>query len=437
MKKENQKEKNVSDLRKKAEKKLNPETIDLKKLSDEDVHKLVHELQVHQIELDMQNEELRRVQTELEKTRDKYSHLYHLAPVGYFTISDKGIILEANLTGAKMLGEERNFLIGKPLGLFITKEYQDVFYLQRKDVCQVKGKSGSRELVMKKKDGTHFYAQLECKATRDTGQKDTECLTIMSDITERKKAELELEEYRNHLEALVEERTKELKYSQNQLVRKEKLATVGQVSASIAHELRNPLATIKNSSYYLSMVLKEADEKVKKHLTIIDKSVDHSGDIITNLLDLTKVRSLTLMQQDVGRIIKDVLANYKGREGIIIKTQLDDELPVTELDPSLILSVFDNIISNSVQAMPEGGRLDIKTGVKDGFINVEFKDTGVGISKENVQTIFEPLFTTKANGIGLGLTIVKNIIDEHNGKIMVESEIGKGTTFTVKFPITK
>ena len=288
---------------------------------------------------------------------------------------------------------------------------------------------------MKKANGTQFYAQLQCKAAQDAGRSNSECLTIMSDITERKKAELELQEYRNHLETLVEQRTRELKNSQAQLVRKEKLASVGQVSRNIAHELRNPLATMQNSSYYLSMVLKDPDDKVKKHLGFIHDTVQLTDNIINGFLDLTRTRSLSPVKSKVNQIVEYALSNYKTAENINTRTQLDEKLPIVKLDKNLIFSVFKNIISNAFQAMPEGGRLDIKTGIKDGFINVEFKDTGVGISNENIQKIFEPLFSTKAKGIGLGLTLAKAIIDEHKGSILVESEIGKGTTFTVNLPI--
>ena len=424
-----------ADLRKKAEKMLTPKSVDINNLSDEDIRKLAHELQVHQIELEMQNEELRKAQVELQDSRDKYSSLYHIAPVGYLTISNKGIILEANLTGAEILGVNRSELIGKPLGLFVTKEYGDVFYLQRKEVCIVKGKSGAREIVMKKANGTQFYAQLQCKAAQDAGRSNAECLTIMSDITERKKAELELQEYRNHLETLVEQRTRELKNSQAQLVRNEKMAAIGKVSSSIARELRNPLAVMQNASYYLGAVLKDSDDKVKKHLALIYDAVVFSDNIINSFVDLILARSMSLVKSDINKIIEHNLYDCKTAENINIKTQLDEQLPVIELDKNQIFSVFKNIISNALQAMPEGGSLDIKTEVKDDFVEVEFKDTGTGISKDNIQKIYEPLFTTKTNALGLGLTKVKAIIDEHKGSIFVNSEIGQGTTFTVKLSI--
>ena len=434
MKKENQKR--LSALRKIAEKRLNSENMPIEKLSEADVRKLAHELQVHQVELEMQNEELRKAQEELHDSRDKYSSLYSFAPVGYFTISDKGVILEANLTGAEMIGIERSGLIGKPLGLFITKEYEDVFYLQRKEVCKVEGKRGIREIVMKRVDGTQFYAQLQCNAALDAGGNSTGCLTVISDITERKKAELELAEYRHHLETLVEERTRELKDSQAQTIRKEKLATVFQMASSLSNELRNPLTIMGNSAYFLKEKMGVTDDMVRKHLDFIHDEVFKSDKIISSILDLTRARSLSLIKADVNKIVQYALSEFKIAETIHIKTQLGEKLPIIELDHKRILSIFKNLIANSLQAMPEGGSLEIKTDVKGGFICIEFRDTGVGISEENIQKIFDPLFTTGEKGIGLGLAIAKEIIDEHKGSISVESEIEKGTISKIKLPIT-
>ena len=158
--KENQGE---SELRRRAEKKLKETTSgsgDLSGVSPERMATLIHELEVHQIELEMQNDELRRIQGELEKTRDRYTHLYDFAPVGYFTLSEKGIIEEANLSCASMLGVERSSLMGKPLSRFICKDDQDVFYVHRKALFEANAKQVC-ELRLVRKDRTHFHAQLE------------------------------------------------------------------------------------------------------------------------------------------------------------------------------------------------------------------------------------------------------------------------------------
>ncbi len=184
MKKKDQKLEAASDFRKQAEGKTNPGTIDIKKLSESAVRKLAYELQVHQIELEMQNEELRISQLALGEARDRYSRLYNLAPVGYLTLSDKGVILEINLKGAAMLGVERKHLIGKPLGLFITQDDQDIFYKHRNRVIKAEEKSAC-ELRMVRMDGTQFRAELNSEAGQDAEEEVTLCVTIMCDITER------------------------------------------------------------------------------------------------------------------------------------------------------------------------------------------------------------------------------------------------------------
>lgn len=225
-----------------------------------------------------------------------------------------------------------------------------------------------------------------------------------------------------------------LKEAQEQLMRKEKLAAIGQLASGVGHELRNPIGVIGNSVYYLNMKLKDVDEKTKKHLDILQREVQRSNTIITDLLDFSRVKPPSLEKSDVNSLVKEALTGIKLPENITIESQFDKNLPKIPVDLEQIQRVFLNIVSNAFGAMPEGGKLEIKTGVKGDFIEIMFKDTGEGIAKENLKKIFEPLFTMKAKGIGLGLAIVKSIVDAHNGSIEVESEVGKGATFTVKLP---
>lgn len=180
-----------SELRRRAEEKLKEasgRSEELSGMSPERMADLIHELEVHQIELKMQNDELRRIQGELEKTRDRYSHLYDFAPVGYFTLSEKGIIEAVNLTLASMLGIERNALIGKPLSRFIRRDDQDIFYALRQRFLETE-KPQSCELRLVKKDGHEFYARMECMAIKNRGDDLRQIRAAVSDITERKQAE--------------------------------------------------------------------------------------------------------------------------------------------------------------------------------------------------------------------------------------------------------
>jgi PAS domain S-box-containing protein len=189
-------------LRRQAEKQLLDREVDLSDMPLADITELIHELEVHQIELKMQNEELRQTQLDLEAARDKYTDLYHFAPVGYFSISDKGLILDANLMGATMLGMERGKLTGRRFSQFIAKDAQDVFYLYRQKLFETKTKHVC-ELKLTKKDGTEFYAQLESYAVKDEAGNYGAIRTSLSDITERKQADLALIAAKQEMESIV------------------------------------------------------------------------------------------------------------------------------------------------------------------------------------------------------------------------------------------
>ena len=198
----------VSELRQRAEKELETaagSTDAFSEMSPEKMKALIHELQVHQIELQMQNDELRRIQGELEKTRDRYSHLYDFSPVGYVTLTEKGIIDEANLTLASMLGMERGALIGEPFTRFVLEEDQDTFYKLRHRLLETE-ESRTSELHLVKKDGHAFFADLECMVLKDRGDDSRFIRGAVIDISERKRAE---EKNRLYLEQL-ERSNKEL-----------------------------------------------------------------------------------------------------------------------------------------------------------------------------------------------------------------------------------
>ncbi|MFZ0481887.1 MAG: PAS domain S-box protein, partial [Desulfobacterales bacterium] len=228
----------TSSLRKRAEEFLKKYPDAIKEITTVDVNKLVEDLHVHQIELEIQNEELRRAQSELEVSRDGYSDLYDFAPVGYVTISEKGLILQANLACADMLGVERSSLIGKPFSRFVKKEDQDVFYLHRKTLFEKKAKQVC-ELKLIRKDRTQFHAQLECILNKDTQGNITQTRTAISDISERKRVEEVLRNAHTELERRVEDRTGEL------VEANEELKTEIEERKRVELELREALSEIK------------------------------------------------------------------------------------------------------------------------------------------------------------------------------------------------
>lgn len=195
-----------SELRRQAEEKLKETTSgceDLSGVSPDKMASLIHELQVHQIELNMQNDELRRIQEELENTRDRYSHLYDFAPVGYFTISENGIIEEANLTGAAMIGIERSALIGKPFTRLVLREDRDILYTHRQRLLETEA-SQSCELRLVKKDGQAFHARMECTVIKNKDDNSRQIRATISDITEHKMAGKALKESEEKYKTLTE-----------------------------------------------------------------------------------------------------------------------------------------------------------------------------------------------------------------------------------------
>lgn len=197
-------------LRKKAEKRLAGKETNAEPLSGNDTQRLIHELQVHQIELEMQNEELRRALHELEKAHSKIAEFYDFAPIGYFTFDQNGLILEANLTGSKMLGVQRGSLIKKPFSLFIAPEHQDIFYLNCRQTIKTSARQ-SCEVMLIKKDGTRFHARLESAALEASKKNAARCRIAVIDITEHRQFEQQtsdLETARNAVHVVIAARKK-------------------------------------------------------------------------------------------------------------------------------------------------------------------------------------------------------------------------------------
>ncbi|MFA5143720.1 MAG: ATP-binding protein [Candidatus Omnitrophota bacterium] len=230
---------------------------------------------------------------------------------------------------------------------------------------------------------------------------------------------------------------KELKDAQDRIIRSEKMAVVGQLASSVAHELRNPLGVMKNAVYYLNMLgLGKDNSDIKENLEIISKEIDNSDKVISDLLEFSRIKQPALRSEDINLIIKEALNRVKASAGIEVVTELSKDLPQVRVDALQMQQVFYNLAQNAIQAMEKGGGLTVSSCVThDKNIAIVFKDTGCGIPKENLRKIFEPLFSTKIKGTGLGLSVVASLVEGHGGKLEVESEIGKGSLFTVKLPV--
>ena len=237
------------------------------------------------------------------------------------------------------------------------------------------------------------------------------------------------------LEDRVQERTRELTTAHNRLLRAERLATVGKLGAGVAHELRNPLGVISNSVYYLRTRVGEDDPKVSKHLNIISREVDAANQIITDLMNFVRVTDLNAQSEDPGALIERSIERAIIPDDVKVEAEIAPDLPRITADGPKMEQVCLNLITNAIQAMTNGGRLIISVIRQDDDIVFRFADNGPGIPPENLESIFEPLFTTKAKGIGLGLSLVKLLVEAQHGRVSVHSELGKGACFEVSLPI--
>jgi two-component system, NtrC family, sensor kinase len=213
--------------------------------------------------------------------------------------------------------------------------------------------------------------------------------------------------------------------------RSDRLAAIGQVAGGVAHELRNPLNVVRTSVYFLINARSPKPEKVAEHLHRIEQHVAVADGVITALSNFAKMPVPDMVPFSVERCVKEALATNVLPPHIQTTVDLPAELPPTLGDSAQIGIVFANLIRNARDAMPNGGRLTV-TGKRVGdAVEVAFSDTGVGIPPENLHRIMEPLYSTKARGIGLGLALARAILDKHKGSLAVTSEVGQGSTFIV------
>jgi PAS domain S-box-containing protein len=255
------------------------------------------------------------------------------------------------------------------------------------------------------------------------------------EVARRAEAEAALRRHLEGAERLLEEKTKELQ-------RIEEIAAIGRVAAMVGHDLRNPLQVLVNLIYLMeeSLAASEDSARIARELRLdlilnnMKKQIEYMNKIVSDLQDYARPITPELVETDLRAFAEDVLSSLSIPEGIKVKVEIEEGIKLM-IDPALMRRVFVNLINNAIQAMPNGGSLRIAAKVEGGWASVSFEDTGVGIPKENLDRLFKPLFTTKSKGMGFGLAVCKRIVEAHGGTIGVESEVGKGSKFTIRLPI--
>ncbi len=421
----------LSELRQEVEKKVSEQGnrfAELPEISHEEMRRRVHELRVHQIELEMQNEELRSLRNELESERDKYCDLYDFAPVGYFTIDTNGGIQEANLTGASFLGEERRRLFGTSFYRFILKEDHDLFYRHQQLVSKTEG-SQTCELRMKKKDGVQFHARLKSLAV--PSGKGNFIRTVVSDISEQMRME-------------------------SRLRHAHKMQALGIMAGGFAHEFNNALFPIMG---YTEMAISDLPEnsETRRYLEKSLTQTHRAKDLIQQILNFSYQTDPCDIPFEIQSGIKNTVKMLRTMmpENIEFCEYIAENCGTVAGNPDNIPQILINLCTNACHAMEnKGGKLNVNaepvcfgpdaipedTELKPGrYIRLTVSDTGCGIDPEITGRIFDPYFTTKevGKGSGLGLAIVHGLVRQHRGAITVNSGLRKGTTVHVYLPVSE
>ncbi|MGZ4868775.1 MAG: sensor histidine kinase [Halobacteriota archaeon] len=289
--------------------------------------------------------------------------------------------------------------------------------------------------------------ELAVRAAREGAQDYLVKGTVTADMleraifyaVERKHLEEQLTQYSEHLEELVAQKTAELK-------RAERLAAVGQMAAMVGHDFRSPLQAILNTTYQgrkqvdlidASLEPTEAPltQQLRDGFDKLNEQVTYMNVMVTDLLDFAQTPKPKIVRVRVEQLVEDALRLVAAPANVAVERRLDPSLLAIDVDPFLMQRVLTNIIANACQAMPEGGTLSITTESNGQSASIEVRDSGIGIPPENLGKLFEPLFSTKSGGVGLGLAIVQSSIKAHGGSITVTSTVGRGATFYITLPL--
>jgi len=407
-------------------------------LSPEEVQHALHELRVHQIELEMQNDELRRVQEQLEASHARYFELYDLAPVGYLTLSEQGLIFEANLTAAMLFRTSRSALLKQPLSRFVLPEDQDIYYRHRKRLHET-GEPQVCEIRMVREGGVPFWARVDSSAAQDAETGTRVSRATISDITEHKQAEdVRLENERKVLQT-------------------QRLESLGALAGGIAHDFNNMLTVIIGNCF-LALEGLQDDSTGRPLVEAVVETAQRAAGVANQMLAYSGRGKFDVRLLDLSGLVLDMQDMLKAciSKKAVLNLNLEKGAVPIEGDATQIRQVLMNLTTNASEAMGQSsGVISISAGTMNcteqylsktisdqkaaegRYAFLDVSDTGCGMDEETVRRLFEPYFTTKFAGRGLGMAAVLGIVRGHKGAMEVHSEAGKGTTVRVLFPLAK
>ncbi|HXG92007.1 MAG TPA: ATP-binding protein [Blastocatellia bacterium] len=412
-------------------------------------------------ELRQQNEELVRVQREIEAERLRYLDLFEFAPDGYLVTTVDGTILEANRAAANMIGISKEYLIGKPLPIYIDEEHRHEFremlnWLTRK----ISPIGNEMETRLHPREGKPLDIGMMVAPIRNAEGKPVMLRWLLRNITERKRAEEEVRKLNAELEQRVKERTVELEQAnmlKSEMLRREQQARAeaeaanrskDELLATVSHELRTPLNAVLGWIHILKS--QRGNQEIFAHaLEVIERNATLQAQLINDLLEISRIvtGSFRLEKQltAIAHVIEaelDSIRPMTQTKGVNLTVSLDPTAEFVLGDQARLQQVIGNLLSNALKFTPEGGRIDIKLKREGGEAVITVSDTGEGISPEFLPYVFDRFrqektgSTRSAGGLGLGLAIARHIVELHGGKVEARSDgEGKGSKFIVRLPL--
>ena len=390
--------------------------------------------------------ERKQMEEELRESEERLRNLYESVPDALAVyVGREGHLIEYNKAFNKWCGYTDEELKDKIFLEFVHPDYHVMLVEEYRKEHPEEELPFVREINGINKKGESIPTEISVgpykKKSRVIG------INVMHrDITERKKMEKKLQEYADQLEEKVEERTRQLKETQERLLKAERLAGIGETAAMVGHDLRNPLQAIVNTLYLVKKKLEPmsiTDRKIVEKAGLLElrrtlvEQAEYMNKIVSDLQDYARPMEPKLIETSLHQLINDALSTMRVPETVKVSIAIGENFPKLMLDPAMMKRAFSNLITNALQAMPNGGQLTITASKKEENAFISIQDTGAGILEEHLPKIFQPLFTTKAMGQGFGLPVCKRLVEAHEGNIKVASKVGKGSTFTVKIPLRK
>ncbi|MBN1366658.1 MAG: PAS domain S-box protein [Dehalococcoidales bacterium] len=378
------------------------------------------------------------VAEKLRISEQRYRELFESAQDAIWVHDMEGYLTTVNKATETLSGYSLEELIGMNVRTFLTEESLQLAGQIRNKLLDGSTDEQPYEQRLVRKDGTEWILMLTTNLIREDG-KLIGFLCIARDVTKEKEMQLQLSKAYQELSESIQQ----LKNSQQQLIQAEKLTSLGQLAASIAHEVNNPLSGVLIYTQLIAKKIKESkidNNTTLEYLSKMEFELIRSTKLIKNLLDFARQSSPKFQQANLNMIMNrayDIASHSAELQHVRVIKELDPALPDITADADQLQQVFTNLILNAIQAMPQGGKLTLRSSASANQIKIEVSDTGIGIPPENMNKLFTPFFTTKleVKGVGLGLAIAYGIVQRHKGKIEVRSKIGDGTTFTIYLPL--